>query len=106
VKVLAVTDVVRNPDTPDVPTLREQGIDWDFISFRCMLVPAKTPPDRIATLEGLFKQVMEDKGFKDTMSKFGEPLYWQGSKELTEKLYKMRADMLPVVKKMKAAEKK
>jgi hypothetical protein len=40
------------------------------------------------------------------MSKFGEPLYWQGSKELTEKLYKMRADMLPVVQKMKAAEKK
>jgi len=50
VKVLAVTDVERNPDTPDVPTLREQGIDWEFISFRCMLAPAKTPPALIAKL--------------------------------------------------------
>ena len=106
VKVLAVTDVARNPDTPDVPTLRELGIDWDFISFRCMLAPAGTPQDRIETLEALFKKVMDDKGFQQTMSKFGEPLYWQNSKDLTAKLYKMRADMLPVVKKMKAAESK
>ena len=104
VKVLAVTDVERNPDTPDVPTLRELGIDWDFVSFRCMLAPAGVPQDRVRTLETIFKKVMDDKGFQATMKKFGEELYWQNSKDLTAKLYRMREDMRPIAAKLKAAE--
>ncbi|MFC2008589.1 Bug family tripartite tricarboxylate transporter substrate binding protein [Chloroflexota bacterium] len=90
IKVLAVSELERYAQTPDVPTCKELGIDYEFTSFRCMLLPAGTPEDRVATLEGIFKQIMDDDGFKAQLSRFGEYQYWEDSKTVTDKLYRQR----------------
>jgi tripartite-type tricarboxylate transporter receptor subunit TctC len=43
VKALAVTTPTRSPMLPDVPTLREQGIDLDWTGFIALYGPAHLP---------------------------------------------------------------
>lgn len=43
VKALAVTTPTRSPTLPDVPTLREQGIDLDWTGFIALYGPAHLP---------------------------------------------------------------
>lgn len=59
VKILAVADLERNSEfLPDVPTLREEGLDVDnsSVNFRGLMVPKGTPPE---VIEKLAKQVPE-----------------------------------------------
>ena len=40
----------RLPQFADVPTLREQGVDWTLGTIRGLAVPNDTPPDRVRVL--------------------------------------------------------
>lgn len=55
-RALAVMSDQRNPAFPDVPTLKEQGIDWSGGTWRGFAVPAGTPDE--------VKQVLIDAGEK------------------------------------------
>jgi len=48
---------------PDVPTVREQGIDFVMGMWRGLITPKGTPPDAIKKLHDAFKQGMEDPVF-------------------------------------------
>jgi tripartite-type tricarboxylate transporter receptor subunit TctC len=51
-RALAVTTSARSPDLPDVPTMKELGIDIDITNWNGFFVPAGTPKpvaDRLAT---------------------------------------------------------
>jgi tripartite-type tricarboxylate transporter receptor subunit TctC len=50
VKPLAIAAKTRTPALPDIPTFREQGIDYLSGTWFGLLAPAKTPPDIIARL--------------------------------------------------------
>lgn len=50
VKVLAVMDSQRLPTFPDVPTLKESGIDWELINWFAMVAPKGLPADARAKL--------------------------------------------------------
>lgn len=43
VKALAVTTAVRQPQTPDVPTLKESGVDLVYPGWASLVAPAGTP---------------------------------------------------------------
>jgi tripartite-type tricarboxylate transporter receptor subunit TctC len=51
VRLLATADVVRSPFLPDVPTLRESGIDIEAPGWFAFYAPAGTPVDVLARLE-------------------------------------------------------
>ncbi|MFM0045527.1 tripartite tricarboxylate transporter substrate binding protein [Paraburkholderia sediminicola] len=62
---LAVSGQTRIPDLPDVPTLEEAGIHGvDVDSWYGILVPAGTPPEVIAKLNGAIAESMKDIGVK------------------------------------------
>ena len=71
-RVLGVTSIKRARALPDVPTLAEQGLkDFDASVFFGIVVPAKTPKDVIAKLNGGFKQVLEQSEIKERLAKQG-----------------------------------
>lgn len=71
VKALAVMDDVRNPAFPNVPTLKELGINWSFGTWRGVAVPKGTPDDIVKTLHDALKKVIDSPQWKDFMNKNG-----------------------------------
>ena len=51
VKMLAVTTPKRSPLLPDVPTLKESGIDVEADAWNGLIAPAGTPPDVLAKIQ-------------------------------------------------------
>ena len=56
VKMLAVTTAKRSPLLPDVPTLKESGIDVEADAWNGLIAPAGTPP---AILDKIRREVAE-----------------------------------------------
>ena len=50
VKILAVTTAQRSALLPDIPTLKESGVDVEADAWNGMIAPAKTPPAIIAAV--------------------------------------------------------
>ena len=73
VRMLAVTGQARNPLAPDVPTFREQGIDYmDSVdAWYAVMAPARTPPDLVARLNKDFIEVMNLDDVKSALAKQG-----------------------------------
>lgn len=65
VRILAVAGIERHFLAPDVPTFREQGIDFVAGAWRVIAGPKGIPPDRLAHLEAKLVETMRDKEFQD-----------------------------------------
>lgn len=78
-RALAVFSEKRLPELPDVPTLKEKGIDFSDSSTRALFVPKGVQPEIKEALNNGFKKIMADASFKDLFSKLGEkPAYLDG----------------------------
>ena len=80
-RALAITDVKRHPDLPNVPTVKEEGYDVIFTMWRSVLAPKATPPAIVDKLEGAFKKLSEDKSFVALIRSLGDQVNFQGGKE-------------------------
>jgi len=72
-KALAVTGATRSDLLPDVPTIKEAGVDFVFVQWLAILAPAGTPKDIVAKLNGALnaalgspqvRQKFEEQGFE------------------------------------------
>ncbi len=70
-KTLAVMADERNPQFADIPTLKEQGIDWSYGTWRGFAVPDDTPDDVLKVLQDAMKKVVESKEYIDFMNSNG-----------------------------------
>ncbi|MGE5841184.1 MAG: tripartite tricarboxylate transporter substrate binding protein [Deltaproteobacteria bacterium] len=59
-KIIALFAEKRLPMFPDVPTVKEQGINFAMGMWRGLAAPKGTPPDVIKKLHDAFKQGMDD----------------------------------------------
>ncbi len=58
-KALAVSSRERMPDLPQVPTVRESGLqDFEVEEWNGFFLPANTPPDVVARLQALVQQAL------------------------------------------------
>ena len=71
-RMLAVLDDKRNPEYPDVPTAKEQGVDLVYLMWRGILAPKGTPRPIIDKLAAAFKKMAEDKAVVAMMKSFGD----------------------------------
>lgn len=62
-RIIALFSQKRMEAFPDVPTVREQGVDFSMSQWRGLAAPKGTPPDVIQKLHDAFKQGMEDPAF-------------------------------------------
>jgi len=62
-RIIALFSEQRMADFPDVPTVREQGVNFTMGQWRGLAAPKGTPPEVIRILHDAFKKGMEDPGF-------------------------------------------
>lgn len=81
VKSLAVMGADRNPTFPDVPTLREQGIDWRLGAWRGVAGPKGLPEDVVATLVPALEKIHASDEFREFMSGRGFGMIFLGPED-------------------------
>ncbi len=64
VKLLGVYSEKRLPGAPDVPTMKEQGVDVTYVQNRGLVAPAGIPADAKKVLEEAFAKYMKTDVFK------------------------------------------
>lgn len=64
VRLLGVYSEKRLPGAPDVPTLKEQGLDATYVQNRGLVAPAGIPEDARKTIEVAFQKYMKSETFK------------------------------------------
>src|SRR5215475_3139440 len=70
-RALAVTGDKRVKSLPDVPTLKEQGIDVVVTSWHGLFAPAKTPDAVLDKIEQQTKAAMKDAKWEEALAKDG-----------------------------------
>jgi len=70
-RALAVTGDKRIKSLPDVPTLKEQGIDVVVNGWHGLFAPAKTPDAVLDKIEKDTKQAMKDPKWEEALAKDG-----------------------------------
>jgi tripartite-type tricarboxylate transporter receptor subunit TctC len=84
IRALAVSDSKRDPDDPDVPTVREGGVDVVNTVWKGVLAPKATPRPIIDKLSQGFKKMMEDKSSVAMIRHLGDNFHYLGPDELTK----------------------
>jgi tripartite-type tricarboxylate transporter receptor subunit TctC len=95
-KMLAIATAKRLPEIPDVPTLKELGIDIVYAVNRGIVAPKGTPEAALAKLEEACAKASKDPAVMDSMKKQGtfvEFLDRKGYADFLQKNDKINADL-------------
>ena len=84
IRPLAFADSKRDPDFPEVPTLRELGVDVEMIVWKGILAPKATPRPIIDKLAQGFKKMLEDKSSIGMIQNLGDNFHYLGPDEFTK----------------------
>jgi tripartite-type tricarboxylate transporter receptor subunit TctC len=79
-KFLAIASAKRSPEVPDVPTLKELGIDVTYAVNRGLLVPKGTPADVRAKLGAACAAAVKEAGFVEAMKQQGTLVHYLDAK--------------------------
>ena len=86
VRALGLFAAKRLASFPNVPTLKEQGVDIEAGFYNMLLAPKGTPEAIINTLHQAFRKTLEDPDVIDKTAKANLPLEYFGPKESRERL--------------------
>ena len=82
VRILAVTGDERNKALPDVPTLKESGINVSADAYFGLYGPASMPPAEVARIDRAVAEALRDPVLQDKIYGFGLVPNYAGSAEL------------------------
>jgi len=71
VRALAVTTRARTPALPNVPTMMEQGLDYEVPYWTAIYAPAATPKAIVDRLAADIAKAMKDPGVVDRLRQAG-----------------------------------
>jgi putative tricarboxylic transport membrane protein len=71
VRALAVSSPERLPGLPDVPTLRESGVDVELQNWRGVVAPAGISPEQEQALEGLLVDMTRTDAWREALDRRG-----------------------------------
>lgn len=100
-KALAVALPQRDPTLPDVPTLRELGIDvatWG--SIKGVAAPAGTPKEVVRYIDGTIKKICNDPEFLKLMASINQPVMYLGSDDFGKFIRQATADYAKLIKQL------
>jgi tripartite-type tricarboxylate transporter receptor subunit TctC len=81
---LATSGPQRDPDFPNVPTLKETGLDIEVVIWKGILAPAATPRPIVDKLGGACKKMLENKNSIEAIRKLGDYYHYAGPDELNK----------------------
>jgi tripartite-type tricarboxylate transporter receptor subunit TctC len=83
-RALAVMSAERIASYPEIPTVRESGVDWDAVAWRGLVAPKDTPAAVIKTLEEACARIMASAEYQDFMRKNGFAIQVRLGSEFSE----------------------
>jgi tripartite-type tricarboxylate transporter receptor subunit TctC len=86
-RLLVVCTDQRMKAFPNVPTLKEKGINFSVHSGLALMGPAGMPQEAVLKLQNAFGEAMKSKPFLDAMDKFDLPTAYLGSEALTKLIH-------------------
>jgi tripartite-type tricarboxylate transporter receptor subunit TctC len=98
VKTLAIMAENRAKLFPDVPTLKELGMDWSEGAWRGIVVPKDTPDNIVAILENSLSKIVKDPKFLEFMDKNGFGIWWKNSADFNKFLAEQDASKGQIMK--------
>ncbi len=96
----------RHPALPDVPTLKELGIDNEFYIWAGLFAPAGTPEALIRQLRDAVRQAVADPQFRQVMESSGQPIQYLDQAEFRVFFDKDAKKMADVVRQIGKVEEK
>ena len=97
-KALAIMAPARNPQFDQVPTLKEQGIDWSYGTWRGFAVPRRTPDEVAQVLIQAFEEIFASPEFKDFMDRNGFGIKIRLGDEFGDFMMKQHQELAEIVK--------
>jgi tripartite-type tricarboxylate transporter receptor subunit TctC len=88
-KFIAIATEKRNPEIPNVPTLKELGVNVVFSVERGLMAPKGTPADVLAKLDAACAQATREPVFAESMKKQGTDVRYLDRKAYAEFLKKL-----------------
>jgi tripartite-type tricarboxylate transporter receptor subunit TctC len=89
IRSLGVMAEARAPQFPDVPTFKEQGVDWTLGTLRGLAVPKDTPPERVRVLADAVQRVVEGDGYREAMLRSGFTPAYEDPAQFTASLVEL-----------------
>jgi tripartite-type tricarboxylate transporter receptor subunit TctC len=100
-KAIGVALLTRDPSMPDIPTLKEQGINvYTWGSVKGVAAPAGTPKEVIQYLSSTLKKVSEDAEYKKIMANLYQPIQYQNTKDWTAFMHRAYKDYGDLIKEL------
>ena len=100
-KVLAVAQLERLRELPNVPTLSEQGFSGlDFETLIALMAPRGVPAPIVDRIRSLFLQAVADPSVAAKLSQIGVQVQLMGADELATLLPKTRDNIRPLLKEL------
>ncbi|MCG1010648.1 tripartite tricarboxylate transporter substrate binding protein [Salinicoccus sp. ID82-1] len=99
-KVLAVMGEERDPELPDVPTMKEVGYDFAVAGWGGFVAPKGTPENALEQLRSSFEEAAESEGFQQLMEDRGMiPAYKSGEEfmEYAQEQYDYFSELIPSI---------
>ncbi len=102
-KILAIADLERHDFLPDVPTLKEEGIDVDdsSVNFRGVAFPKGVPQEAIDKCAEVFPKMFQDKKILGKMKGSGSPVRVLPREEVIEMFKEREAYLQELLKDLK-----
>ena len=99
VKIIAVTGSKRDAQVPEVPTLKEQGVNMEATAWFAMYGPAGMSPQTLAQIESRVRKAVKTPEIRDQLIKLGNEPVGSSSLELAAE---QKADLARWEKPIKA----
>ena len=104
-KILAVIAKERMKSYPDVPTVKEKGVDVEVMTWRGLAVPSKTPDAVAKSIHDGFKKAMEDPKFVEFMDKGNFGIAYMSSQQFQQHMEDQTKQFRPLLEKAGLAKK-
>lgn len=91
-RILAVMADQRAKEFPDVPTLKEKGVDLSIGTWRGIGVPAATPDQAVKQLQDGFAKGMKEKAFIDFMGSRGLAIRYLNTDDMNAFVARVRPE--------------
>jgi len=82
VRALAVTTGARSPSMPDVPTMREAGLDYEVPFWTAIYAPVHTPAPVVEKLAAAIRKAMHDDAVIKSLAEVGTEAVGSSATEL------------------------
>jgi len=99
VRIIAVTGATRDPQVPEVPTLKESGVNMEATAWFAMYGPAGLAPETVSRLERAVAGAVKKPALRDRLASLGYEAIGSSSAELAAA---QRADLARWEKPIKA----